>query len=140
MQNSENLNINEFVTEQLIKELKAGRIPWKRPWTPAGVPFNPVSKQPYTGINQLLLASLGYSTNYFLTFNQVKEVEAKVKGGEKGHTIVFWKKSETGDKKATMHPYTVFNIDQCEDLPIDMEYPELPEKPLQLCYDMIKAI
>ena len=131
MEISEKQNVNEFVTEHFINDLKAGRIPWRRPWTLEGVPFNPVTKLPYTGINQLLLASLGYPTNFFLTFKQIMDLEAKVKPGERGYSIVLWKKGEAEGEKYKLLSYSVFNATQCNDLP--EEYPEiqLPENPYQ---------
>jgi len=131
MEISEKQNVNEFVTEHFINDLKAGRIPWRRPWTPEGVPFNPASKMPYTGINQLLLASLGYALNYFLTFKQIKDMDANVKPGERGYSIVLWKKGEAEGDKYKLVPYTVFNMAQCDDLPGEFPEIELPENPYQ---------
>jgi len=139
MQQNEKQNVNEFVTEHFINDLKAGRIPWRRPWASGTVPFNPVTKLPYLGINQLLLASLGYPQNYFLTFKQIKDLGAKVKPGERAHSIVFWEKSETEGEKASLLTYPVFNISQCDELP--GEFPELlPENPYQVCEKIIEGM
>jgi len=126
MEISEKQNVNEFVTEHFINDLKAGRIPWRRSWTPEGVPFNPVTKLPYIGINQLLLASLGYSLNYFLTFKQIMDLKAKVKPGERGYSIVLWKKGEAEGEKYKLITYPVFNASQCDELPVEFPEIEMP--------------
>ncbi len=131
MEISEKQNVNEFVTEHFINDLKAGRIPWRHPWTMEGVPFNPVTKLPYAGINQLLLASLGYATNFFLTFKQIMDLKAKVKPGERGYSIVLWKKGETEGEKYKLITYPVFNVAQCDELPGEFPEIEMPESPYQ---------
>ncbi len=131
MEISEKQNVNEFVTEHFINDLKAGRIPWRRPWTPEGVPFSPVTKLPYIGINQLLLASLGYPLNYFLTFKQIKDMNAKVKPGERGYSIVLWKKGGAEGEKTKLLSYMVFNVSQCDELPGEFPEIEMPENPYQ---------
>jgi len=130
MEISEKQNVNEFVTEHFINNLKSGRVPWRRAWTPEGVPLNPATKLPYIGINQLLLASLGYPLNYFLTFKQIKDMNAKVKPRERGYSIVLWKKGEDGEKWKLL-TYTVFNVAQCDELPGEFPEIELPENPYQ---------
>ena len=53
-------DIRSIVTRQIIEALeRGGTPPWRRPWqldANGGSPVNVQSKQPYRGINPLLLA------------------------------------------------------------------------------------
>lgn len=130
-----NQKIYEMVTERVIDKIKVaiasiekgetGMAPWHRPWHQSGIPQNLVSKKGYRGINVFLLSALGYASPFFVTFNQAKTLGGKVKKGEKGCPVVFWKwmeldKDEDGNKLAKtkkipfLRYYTVFNVDQCE--------------------------
>jgi len=127
--------IYEMVTERVIDKIKVaiaeiengetGIAPWRRPWYQSGIPQNLVSKRAYRGMNVFLLSALGYASPYFVTFNQAKKLGGKVKKGEKGCPVVFWKwvevdKDKDGNdldkpkKVPFLRYYTVFNVDQCE--------------------------
>lgn len=117
-------DVYRMVTNLIIKKLEEGVVPWKKPWKNAGLPQNLITRRPYTGINTWLLASMEFSQNYFLTFNQVEAIGATVKKGSKSTPIVFWKQEESIDenteepvKKSVLRYYNVFNIEQCEDIP-----------------------
>src|SRR5690348_12918921 len=84
-------DVYTIVTNRIVEQLEKGTVPWQKTWTDAGIPQNLLSKRPYTGINVLMLATLGYKHNCFLTFDQVKEIGAKVNKGEHGNLVVFWK-------------------------------------------------
>jgi len=63
------------VTDRIISSLKAGVIPWEKPWKAprfAGGPFprNFHTGKPYRGINVLLLWSSDYTSPFWLTFKQ----------------------------------------------------------------------
>jgi len=118
------IDVYQMVTDRIIERLESGVIPWKQPWTEAGLPQNLVTGKAYTGINVLLLASMGFPRNYFLTFKQIKDLKGSVKKGEKSIPVIFWKWSEKEDpqsneikKVSIIRYYTVFNVDQCNDLP-----------------------
>ena len=118
------IDVYQMVTDRIIERLEAGVIPWQQPWTEAGLPQNLVTGKAYSGINVLLLASLGYSRNYFLTFKQIKDLGGSVNKGEKSCPVVFWKWEEKEDPKTKekrkmsfIRYYTVFNVDQCSGLP-----------------------
>ena len=119
----------DAITEQLIKQLEAGKIPWRKPWT-SSLPVNLKSQKPYRGINVFLLAFQGYASPYWLTYKQADSIGGNVKRGEHGTKIAFWKISEyrrqnaeTGEvadkdsKSVLLRHYTVFNVAQCEGLP-----------------------
>jgi antirestriction protein ArdC len=121
------------VTARIIAELEAGAAPWVKPWsaTPgANTPCNAVSNRPYSGCNVVLLwmaQAAGYRTPRFLTFKQALELGGNVRKGEHGIKVYFVKQlhvhdSGADDEAATrlvpmMREYTVFNVDQCENLP-----------------------
>lgn len=142
-------DIYALVTSRIIEHLEKGVVPWRQPWFEAGVPRNLVSEKPYRGVNVLLLASLGYEQNYFLTFRQMQELGGQVKKGEKSHEVIFWnwrevENKETGKKEKIpfLRYYRVFNISQCEGISKE----KLPEKsernhnPIQSCEEIIAAM
>lgn len=113
------------VTARIIELLEQGTIPWRKPWS-AGIPQNFISKRHYTGINAMLLNSLDFSTNSFLTWNQIQSIGGNVKRGEKGSLVVFQttvekEVEENGHskvkKKSLLRYYFVFNIEQCLNIP-----------------------
>ncbi len=123
--------IYDIVTDRIIAELKKGTVPWKMTWKAAEPPMNLLSKRGYRGINILILSLAPFSSPYFATIKQVNQLGGRVKKGEKGFPVVFWKFQETdldttpfakgnADKKNSNAPilryYTVFNAEQCEGL------------------------
>lgn len=122
--NAKSVDVFQMITNRIIDKLEQGVVPWRRPWTSNGIPRNLISKKPYTGINLLLLASMDFTRNYFLTWKQVHELGGKIIEGTTAIPVIFWKWSEVVDdesgetKKVSMiRYYSVFNIDQCQDLP-----------------------
>ena len=86
--------VYEIVTDQIVKQLETGNVPWHKPWKSAynvRMPHNLISKKGYKGINVWLLAFAPYDSPYFLTFKQCKDLGGSVKKGEKGFLVVFWK-------------------------------------------------
>jgi antirestriction protein ArdC len=69
----------------------------------------------------------GYRTRRFLTFKQALELGGNVRKGERGTKVCFVKQLQVRDKGAKddtatrlvpmLREYTVFNVDQCENLP-----------------------
>jgi len=108
-------SVYEIVTERILEELKAGVIPWKRPWRTDGPAINYVTRKEYRGINRLLLAGGEY-----LTFKQITDLGGKVKKGAKSSIVVFWtmyeKEDEDGEKEKipVLRYYRVFSIHQCD--------------------------
>jgi antirestriction protein ArdC len=125
-QEKEKVDVYALVTNRIIELLNQGTIPWRMPWTSAGVPMNLLSKRPYRGVNVLLLNSCEFEQNLFLTFKQIKTIGGSVKKGEKGNFVVFTKILEKEvdqgevkriDKKSFLRYYKVFNLSQCNDIP-----------------------
>ena len=129
-----NKSVYDVITNRIIEALEQGVVPWRKPWK-CGAPANLVTKNEYRGINTIILAMNPYSSPYFATIKQVNQLGGKVKKGEKGFPVVFWKfpdpdrkrkaegkKDDDGDNQTSKESvpiiryYTVFNVDQCEGL------------------------
>ncbi len=85
------------VVEELLGHIEAGTAPWQKPWEPGKVrmaPFNPVSGKDYRGINALWLEMRGRSDPRWMTYRQASAQDARVRKGEKGTMIEYWKWSE----------------------------------------------
>lgn len=151
-------SIYQTVTDRIISSLKAGVIPWEKPWKSprfAGGPFprNFSTGRPYRGINVLLLWSSDYSSPFWLTFKQAQELKGTVRKGEHGTPIVFYKqlpehaKKDEGTGENERVPfvlchYTVFNVEQCDGLTIPeisqpMPAPEVDED--ELCESIVNG-
>lgn len=114
--------IYEEVAARITAALEQGVVAWRRPWQGH---HNPVSKTQYRGINPLLLEMTaqekGYTDRRWVTFKGAKTLGGKIRKGEKGTTIVFWKvfkKEEDGVEKTIpmLRYFTVFCVEQCEGL------------------------
>src|SRR5580658_6962450 len=127
------MDIYAIVTDKIINLLEQGVVPWRRPWTSAGLPRNLVSKKPYRGINHFLLSASKYVSPFWLTMRQANELGGHVRKGEESTIVVFWKiedatqsngdldNEETDGKtdgktrrRFLLRYYRVFNLEQCE--------------------------
>jgi antirestriction protein ArdC len=133
---------NEFrslsdVTDKIVSSLEQGVRPWMQPWSAehaAGRITKPLRANgvAYQGINVLVLWSeaitKGYSAPIWMTFRQALELNAHVRKGERGSTVVYASTiTRSGMNEATgeeieqaipfLKSYTVFNVEQIEDLP-----------------------
>jgi antirestriction protein ArdC len=127
------------VSTRIIAELERGAPPWVKPWSAtAGMntPCNAVTNRPYSGCNVILLwmaRAAGYRTPRYLTFKQALDLGGNVRKGEHGTKVYFVKQLQVQDKDAEdeeatrvvpmLREYTVFNIDQCENLPERVKAP-----------------
>jgi antirestriction protein ArdC len=120
----------------VLAELAKGTVPWRQPWRAEfGLPRNLDSQKPYRGINVLVLMSsalsAGYPSNWWVTFNQAKELGGHINQGEHGFPIVFYQRAPSEPEeeraggehvrlaahgRAVLKVYTVFNVAQCSDL------------------------
>lgn len=117
------MTIYDRVTANVITKLEQGVAPWHKGWKDSGIPTNYITNKPYHGINTLLLSMMGYSSQYWMTYNQTKQKGGQVKTGEHATMIVYFdfieSKYETvtdknGIEKPKKFPmlryYNVFNI------------------------------
>lgn len=111
--------------DRLINAMDNGKVPWRRPWT---TPVNAISGKAYRGINFLVLATADFADPRYLTFLQAKDLGGHVKQGERGFPVIKWYFPTEEDKKKNPNAkpwvkgYTVFNVEQCENL---VKLPEL---------------
>ena len=143
------IDVYLIVTNRIIEHLEKGVVPWHKTWTDAGLPKNLVTGKHYRGINVWLLSSLNYSQNSFLTFKQVKDLGGSVIKGEKAQEVVFWKwfekeNEETGEKEKVpmLRYYRVFNISQCENIPLEKIPKEVERNnnPIEECEKIINEM
>jgi antirestriction protein ArdC len=117
--------VYQIVTDEIIKKLEAGCVPWRKPWVSAmGAARNLISGKPYRGINAFLLSCSPFSSPFWVTFKQALETGGNVRKGEKSSIAVFFKDWEVerenadGDMTIAKIPvlrfYHVFNSEQCE--------------------------
>jgi antirestriction protein ArdC len=118
-------SVYEIITSQILAELEKGEVPWRKPWHSLP-PANLITRKPYRGINVFLLGFAGYGSQFWLTFNQAKQLGGNIRKGEHGTKIIFWKcktrETESADgeieerRSAFLRYYTVFNLEQTEGL------------------------
>lgn len=116
-----NEKVARVITDQFIKALERGVVPWKMPWHRTG-PRNLAGRYPYRGINFVLLNAVAsaeqYPSNYWLTYNQAAAKGGQVRKGEKGCPIIFWKWIRPEDEAKRPFPLirysTVFNVSQID--------------------------
>jgi antirestriction protein ArdC len=134
-------NLHSEVTLRILTELKAGAIPWRRPWseTPGrNTPCNGATGRKYNGVNVVLLWMVMQSHNWptarYVTFKQALELGGHVRKGEHGFKIYFVKDLKVAEESEDaaepnvrsvrmLKEYTVFNVAQCEGLPARVTAP-----------------
>ncbi len=134
-------DIYQQVTDRIIEQLEAGVVPWKSPYfSKVGFPRNFSSGKAYQGINVFLLGSLRFTSPYFLTFLQAKELGGHVKKGERGHLVIKFGtytkeedaaaagEDEEAKTRGYLKGYTVFHASQIEGIsfPVDAAPVPLP--------------
>lgn len=113
-------DVYQVITDRIMEQLENDIMPWKMDCTKSGMPKNLVSGIPYRGINVLLLGTLGYSQNLFLTYKQLKELGGKVKWNEEPCPVIYWQNFEEDKTKKPIPRYrNVYNVEQCEEIPQD---------------------
>jgi antirestriction protein ArdC len=131
------------ITDKIITELEAGRVPWVKPWgtatlrAPLALPKNALTGRFYSGINVLILWSAviecSFTGQSWLTFRQALSLGGHVRKGERGVTVVYADRFVPADEQRRareigeeaqaivfLKRFTVFNTDQCDGLPADI--------------------
>jgi antirestriction protein ArdC len=136
-------SLYDDITNKIIAELEAGRLPWVQPWglvgvsAPLGIPKNAATGRNYSGINVLILwgavVQHGYAVQSWLTFRQAVGLGGNVRKGERGTTVVYADRFVPNDERRRAYiegeaprsipflkRFTVFNVEQCEGVPADI--------------------
>lgn len=136
-------SLYDEITDKIIAELEAGRVPWVQPWgtaaakAPLSMPRNAASARPYSGINVLILwgavIERGFAGQSWLTFRQALALGGHVRKGERGTTVLYADRFVPADERRRaremgeeaqavpfLKRFTVFNTDQCDGLPADL--------------------
>jgi antirestriction protein ArdC len=145
-------SLYQEITDRIVTELEAGRVPWVQPWgmaaakAPLAMPQNASTHRRYSGINVLILWGAviegGFSSQSWLTFRQALGLGGNVRKGERGTTVVYADRftpederrraEQTGEEPGAipfLKRFTVFNADQCEGLPEEIAKVAPPPPP-----------
>lgn len=137
---AERPSLYQEITDRIIAELEAGRVPWVQPWSRSagaagvGLPRNAATGRRYSGVNILLLwgavIEKGFAGQSWLTFRQALGLGGNVRRGERGTTVVYADRFTPEDERDRalregdeaqailfLKRFTVFNLEQCENLP-----------------------
>ncbi len=135
-ESTDKLSPAQRVTRCIELALSRGVRPWTRPWRdhatydPLGLPRR-ANGQFYRGVNVIALwaaaAEAGFQSPYWFTFKQALALGAKVRKGERGSFVVFYKEVKPNDETPTgeddsapmrriLRGYVVFNRAQIEGL------------------------
>ena len=145
-------SLYDEITDKIIAELEAGRVPWVQPWgtaaakAPLSMPKNASTNRSYSGVNVLLLwgstIENGFTGQSWLTFRQALSLGGHVRKGERGTTVVYADRFVPSDEKRRvaktgeeaqaipfLKRFTVFNCDQCDELPEEIATAAPPPPP-----------
>ncbi len=142
-------SVYEIITEKIIKQLESGVAPWRKPWT-CQTPANLVTQKEYRGLNVFNLASQGFLSRFWLTFNQATKLGGRIRKGEKSSPVVFWNvgedaetTSQDGTKETSrrfmLRYYSVFNFSQTEgiDIPASLLQETRTDNPIETCEEIV---
>jgi antirestriction protein ArdC len=142
-------SVYQIITEKIIKQLESGVAPWRKPWT-CQTPANLVTQKEYCGLNVFTLASQGFPSRFWLTFNQATKLGGRIRKGEKSSPVIFW---NIGDEQETttqdgakdtsrqflLRYYSVFNLSQAEgiDIPASLLQETRTNDPIETCEQLV---
>jgi antirestriction protein ArdC len=145
-------SVYEIVTEKIIKQLESGVAPWRKPWT-CQTPANLLTQEEYRGLKVFTLASQGFPSRFWLTFNQATKLGGRIRKGEKSWPVIFWnigdeRETTTQDgTKETSRPfllryYSVFNLSQAEgiDIPGSLLREMRNNNPIETCEQIVTSM
>lgn len=136
------MNVYDIVTEEIIKKLDQGVIPWRRPWGDMSEAKNYVTKKEYRGINAFLLPVLSQGQEFFATLKQVNELGGSIKSGSKGYPVVFfkWLEDDHGEEFPILRYFTVFDPSQWKGIEVPKPTHDRPFNPIERCESIIEAM
>ncbi|MBX9910607.1 MAG: ssDNA-binding domain-containing protein [Beijerinckiaceae bacterium] len=149
---SDRTSLYDDITNTVIGELEAGRVPWVQPWgtaaakAPLAMPRNASTGRQYSGINVLILRGSviehGFPGQSWLTFRQALALGGNVRKGERGTSVVYADRFVPDDAKNRarengeeaqaipfLKRFTVFNTAQYKGLPADVALVAPPPPP-----------
>ena len=149
---SDRASLYDEITDKIIAELEAGRVPWVQPWgtamarAPLAMPKNAATGRAYSGVNVLILWGAviehGFPGQSWCTFRQALSLGGNVRKGERGTTVVYADRfipddekkraRETGEEAQAipfLKRFTVFNTAQCDGLSDDIAVAAPPPLP-----------
>lgn len=133
----------QTVTNELIRIIERGVLPWRKPWT-AGGSTRPLrhNGEAYQGVNNFLLTMrtvmAGYSSPFWMMMPQANAMDARIRKGERSSIVVYYGQAKKRDESAEENDnidqddvsvirfqksYRVFNACQIDGLP-DSFHPE----------------
>lgn len=126
-------NALDPIIDTIVQALENGVAPWRESWQAyGGLRALRSTKEPFRGINQLNLSTIGairgYTSPVWLTYNQAQEAGGNVRKAEKSTPAVLVKsravdagtEGEDQSFRTYMKVYPVFNACQCDGLPDDL--------------------
>lgn len=153
----QNNDLYTRVTDKIIAMLEQGTIPWRKPWSGYGLARNAATGHVYRGINMILMNNTAHPIPYFMTFNQIKEREGKIRKGAKAEMVMYYNlilKDKDGNKLSHeqakgmnrdevkvnrfLKYYNVFNVADIEG--IAFTFPEIklqPHEKIEKCEQII---
>ena len=125
------MNRNELferITQQIKAKLEEGVLPWRKSWE-MGVPCNFITKNPYRGINFIMLLLNNYPSPYYISFLQCKQKQGMINKGAHGSQIIYYEVKKYPDRKdpeklkniPILRYSTVFNLSQTSLYKSDIE-------------------
>lgn len=120
------------IVDKIVSLLEQDLKPFSNPWEKTGSDGFPlrVTGEPYKGINVISLwcdaQICGYTSPYWMTYRQAKELGGQVRKDESGSLVIKYGTFDAGtekdgekieDMRGYLKGYAVFNADQIEGLP-----------------------
>jgi len=146
------MNVYQIITDRIVKQLESGVAPWRKPWS-AKLPVNLISQKPYRGLNVLTLASQGYPSRFWLTFNQATKLGGRIRKGEHASPVIYWNVGEEREyttqdgEKRISKPFllrysNVFNLSQTEgiNLPASALQETRTNNPIEDCERIVAGM
>jgi antirestriction protein ArdC len=139
----------EEILNKVIKLLENNNLEWLKSWS-NGNYKSFITKKDYRGINMFMLKMHSlenhFSSNYYLTFLQIKKLKASLKKGSKACPIFYYQllerereNEDTGEVERTKYPilkvYSVFNLEQT-DIKVEEEVKN-DLKPVEKCENVV---
>jgi antirestriction protein ArdC len=159
--------IKNEVAQKLILAMESGDTPWQRPWSQQAMrPINPTTQNAYRGVNRILLALSGRSSNEWCTVQQAAAKGWRIRKGERGTMIIkVVDLASPGTGQASASPgeasrpiiegpeqdakqpggmalkrYWVFNSEQIEGMPQLEEEPQADVEPVTKAEAIVQAL